>query len=122
MKLDIETAHRCWNDCVRRSWESLKPKLYAMVERRCEHKGSKICLSCKLERRMTLYAFLWADFDEPSAPEDPERLKAKEMAEWNAIIIFTAQTYEPQKDDRNLPPMCIVSRGDKAMLQHLEKL
>ena len=121
MNLAIEFAHKHWNECVNEHWASLRPNLDALIESWCEHEEGKRCIPCNLERRMTFYGVLWADFVESSASEATKQLQVKEMALRNALTILAAKEYP--KDGKPCPLQIeSVRRGDEAMLKHLEKM
>jgi hypothetical protein len=118
--LAIQTAHKYWNDCVCKSQESLRCRLNTLVDSPCEHREGKICTLCKLQRRTTLYGFLWADFATPSASENTEHLTVIDMALENTLIIMAARGDYAENGE-----MCdleAVGRGEEAVLTHLEKL
>lgn len=121
MNLAIELSHKHWNECVNEHWASLRDSLDALMEYRCEHEEGTGCIPCNLERRMTFYGFLWADFVESSASEATKRLQVKEMALLNAKTILAAKEYP--KDGKPCPSKIeSVRESDEAVLKHLEKL
>jgi len=120
VKLAIETAHKYWNGRVCESWESLRPKLDTELERRCEHERVKICIPCKLQRRIPLYGLLWADFFAPSTAENTEHLILTKMALDNTLNIMAARNgYAEEGETYNLSA---VSNTDGAVLDQLKIL
>ena len=120
MKLAIETAHKYWNGRVCESWESLRPKLDTVLESRCEHGGVKMCIPCKLQRRVSLYSLLWADFVGPSTAENTEHRMVTELALDNTLTIVAARN--GYAEDGEAYDLTAVSNGDEGVLRQLEKL
>ena len=120
MKLAIGTAHKYWNSRVCESWELLRPKLDTVLESRCEHDGVKMCIPCKLQRRIRLYGLLWADFVGPSTAENREHHMVTELVLDNTLTIVAARS--GYAEDGEAYDLTAVSNCDERVLVQLAKL
>jgi hypothetical protein len=117
---DIQTAHQYWSDCLRELWEPLKPKLGTLPENKCKHATGKMCTSCKLQRRTTLYSFLWADFVQPSVSENRKYFTITEQVLENTLMVIAARGEQAELDGPG--HWYGIAAGEGVLLTRLEKL
>lgn len=101
-------------------WEPLRPKLDTLSESRCKHEAGKVCTSCKIQRRIIINSFLWADFMMDPTAGNTEYLKVTEMVLDNTLMIMAARCEHDEGGGTSY--WYAVSNGEEDLLVHLQKL